>query len=134
MKTAVAKSTKPRVAKKAAVPTYMLCSKAVPMSEKEVVDWKAANIVSPKPVVAYVKPTSKVTKKPTQARKQYAQNLIKLGTHTAQEIVSLLKIEFPMYKPVSHQTLITDSKNTKYNCFKQLVVQNKQNKLLSFAA
>lgn len=77
--------------------------------------------------------TPKTAKKPTKARKDFAQNLIILGKHTAKEIVCLLKIEFPMYKPVSHQTLITDSKNPKYNCFDKLVIQNTQNKLLSFS-
>ncbi len=81
---------------------------------------KAKNKITPGP------------KKPTKARKDRIESLIEEGEHTSKEILTVLQKEFPEFTPSSHSTVISDSKNPKYNQLSKLTIMNKDTKILSF--
>lgn len=59
--------------------------------------------------------------------------LVNQGKHNTMDIVSTLEREFPMYLRESHQSLISHSKNPKYNELHSLVKENEETGILSFS-
>ena len=78
--------------------------------------------------------TQRKSKKPTKIWHARLIQLINQRTHTVKTIVPILTLEFPMYAKESHGNLISSNKNPKYAVFPKLIIQNKQTKILSFAA
>lgn len=76
---------------------------------------------SPKPVV----------ESPTKRVIAYLSTLLKAGKYTRKDLIEKAVTEVPELKKVSVQTLLTDSKNPKYNKFPKLV-QEKEGGILGF--
>ena len=72
-------------------------------------------------------------KKPTKERMIRIGALIAESKYTAKEIVKILNNEFDMFTPSSHSTVISDSRNVKYNKLPKLVIQDPETKVLSFS-
>lgn len=70
--------------------------------------------------------------KPTKVRNVRVEALIDEGKHTGKEITAILLEEFPMFTKSSHSTVVSDSKNAKYNKFSRLTVMDPDTKILSF--
>lgn len=68
----------------------------------------------------------------TDVRNKLVETMIAEGKHTAVLIVDAVCAKFPEHKRTSIQTLVSDSKNPKYNKFAKLTIMNKETKILSF--
>lgn len=59
--------------------------------------------------------------------------LVHQNKHTINDVVSILEREFPMYLKESHQSIISHSKNPKYNNLSQLIQEDAKTGILSFS-
>lgn len=67
-----------------------------------------------------------------QKRKEFIQNLIDQAKWTKKQILEKVKVKFPNASESGTQTILSDSKNPKYNKFPRLVVENSETRILSF--
>ena len=71
----------------------------------------------------------------TVKRRNQVKKLISEARYTQVEIIEVLMIEFPEYKKVSHETLLTDLRNRRYyksENFKKLTTEDPESNILSF--
>lgn len=76
-----------------------------------------------------VKNESPTVSKPKSGLSIFLKGLIETGTMNQKEIATKAKEQFPQLAPSTISTLLTDSKNPKYNKFDKLVVLDEKGNL-----
>lgn len=74
---------------------------------------------------------SRPSSEEVKARNELIESLIEAGKHTRADILDKVAAEYPNISRSSIQTVLTDSKNAKYNKFANLAVED-ENKIMSF--